>query len=325
MKVIISSDYSCRIIADATDSTPLNIETDIKFYIDKTLSYSDISLIIEDVYTINSDIVLARQYPFALIQTDDIRNYNIYKIFLTYAIQLNEKAYNLKLCIDEKEVLVADDQTQHFNLQEIKKIIEVDNLILIDQDPPIPIENKTILINKVNQPIIVAEDAKSQVLTFQVRRVQEGIDLAAMIWHFDYIDPIDIEHPLKNILIPTATIVKDTNYIYIPFEVPYSITELGKNSLETTIVRFALSATSDYSVAGASLYIWQTLPAELIISANLYPRNLSVNVEEDAEVLEIRSRLENIENSDIFNVENQDAAANGEVTFEAPSASYWED
>lgn len=305
MNVIIAYDKTIRFTQQSNDA--YNIQ-DISFYISKSLSFTDAYI----------KLVKNRsEYPFWLMEGGTTVNYGVYKVIFTEPVSLSNREYDLVLCLDETELNLGTFEIEAIDVKEglsRAKFALTRNATdsskpyygLTDQDEPVDILGRTISFsNKQNE--LVAEDNISQLITFRMPKVYEGIELFNKVFYLDYLPPSKKE-PF-NIEIINKKIIDDYLYLYWP--VTYEVTKYGVN-LPIAISAVDIGTTSDAADENGAVnskaqqYIWQTYPATLQIKKNLAKRNSAPISEGDdpssliALLTDLEKRQDELEASDIY-------------------------
>ena len=311
MNIIVSKDKSIRLTQYSSQST-YHLE-EIKVYISKEFENTTPSMLLKKY---------RNEYVFALVQDAITANYDVYKVSMDGYISLSERDYDIYICINEDKL-----HTDNINIYEIKhegsssgwtlaETLSDPNIGpfgLTDEHEPVDIQDRTILIGK-NQNVLVAEDNISQCIRFRLPRYYDGVDLTEKQFQIDYLDPADAK-TLRFILIPIEDIEMsvylegdDTEYILISWAVPNSITQKEGNVL------FALSATGQVE---DEFYVWQTMPASLVVEGNIGKRSDSVPSEIGTT---LEGRVAMLEQSDIIQLDANNPH-DEEVVFSAGDAS----
>lgn len=297
MNIIIGSDKSVRMTQYSNQST-YNIEN-IKFYISKDLSYSELILKLTQERSV---------YPFLLRQIDSVKNYNIFSIWFTQSTFLKERPYDLIITFDETDIQIGniklfaieynDASIMTFNM---RRSSITNNYGLTDSDEPVDIVGREIKINN-NQNQIVAEDNISQLITFRMPRFYEGIDLMEKEIYVDYI-PLNNKNVVSDrissdYITETSIEGDETAYILIPWVIKYEITK------KAGIIPFAISIIDNLeTLTNGRQYVWQTFPSSLVIQNNLGERAsipLSPGeVSPSEEILQRIAKIETLTENDI--------------------------
>lgn len=333
MNIIVAQDKSVRLTQYSNQSTYSLDE--ISFYLSKGLELpEDVFLSLE----IGDD-----KYTFYLAQESEVVNYYIYKINIIQDVSLSANAYNLVLLLNEERISL---ETIKLNKMSYKAPIArflLRNAVaapaISDQHKAIEIEDRTIKMTQAN--VIIAEDNNSQCITFKMSKTYDGIDLYEDIQaeskncFIDYVLPNDESKTLYNLKILKTNVIvdpEDDTKMLIKWLVSYNVTQT-----EGT-VQFAISICG---IEEGDYYIWQTAPANLVISPNLHKRNESIVIEPDNDYQQVRkeifelqgnvttlqgdvatldTRLDNIETSDVLNADDDGESVNYEVLFSGGGA-----
>ena len=272
MNIIISQDRSIRLTQQREAGSLYQIE-DFTIYIAKTLSFSNIYLILE---------VNGNKYPFYLLNSGEVKNYKFYTVAFTEPVSLTERVYSISVKADEENFKIGDFPIRHIKREAAATFAmqrdpsDDTPYGLTDANEPIYIQDRIILIDKSNNTV-VAEDNISQILTFRVPRYYEGVDLQDKLFYFDYIDLLTKK--LLNIYFKENWVKKDieidgVEYIDLLLPITYDLTHTSGD------LNFALSAIGSELIpdlTGGSntsrQYVWQTEKAILKILPNLAKRN----------------------------------------------------
>ena len=343
MNVIISQDRSVRLTQ--TSDSAYNIR-DIVVYIAKGIEVSDAVFNLK----VNRNV-----YPFWLDLTNEITNYKLYKVIFTQSVSLSEREYDISIALDGEEIEVGS-----FPIRAIKYNAPSARMMsfrrnepetphglygLTDDDAPIEIYDRDIVMSTVNT--LIAEDNISQCLRFRMPRFYDGIDLSTKEIYFDYLKEVEEDEErvtkLFNILIHNGEASSKTieiesleengtpvDYLIISFTVPYAVID------KAGTIPFALSAVDaigefttedgekenpDNPENYATQYVWQTKPAYLTITANLFKRgsvpatNTTINAVEEllAGIDQLNRDVETIQSSDIYNADNNEELGELEI------------
>lgn len=271
MNVIIASDKSFRLTQQ--QKTAYNIQ-DISFYISKSLSFAEAYIKL---------VVNRNEYPFSIAEKGETANYCIYKVIFTQPVSLSARVYDFIMVLDEEEIVIGSHSLEPISVSGTAhrsvtfKALEPTGeekpyYGLVDTDEPVDIIERTISFGN-KQNILVGEDNISQLITFRMPAEYEGIEMYNKTFYVDYLNPDTKE--LFSLEIMNKDVIDDYLYLYWP--VPYEITRFNKDvqiaitATEAGVTFDALDGHNNVN-STAQQYIWQTLPATLIVRKNLAKR-----------------------------------------------------
>lgn len=271
MNVIISQDKSVRFTQES--SSAYNIQ-DISFYISKEIEVEDAVLQLKSLRSV---------YPFLLAQTGESKNYNIYKVYFTQAVNLSAKEYEMSVLLNYEEIDIGTHALQAIKVAAPMMMLSLTEDVaaatgISDQHDPIEIVDRDIIISG-NKNVIVAEDNVSQEIRFRLAKFYDNVDLSTKSFYFDYLKTVE-EYGIKETkLFNEPLVVKpgdpvqnadgsEEEMLILHLIVPYDMTE------NAGALSFAISAIDDVpDTATGYQYIWQTKPSSLVIQKNLHKRN----------------------------------------------------
>lgn len=203
-----------------------------------------------------------------------------------YTLFYETEVFNL----NNNEVI---DASSHSLYKEFKKWMNVNSFYLMegdfelrDDENLIYITGRTINIS-LNQNTLVKNDNKSELITFCMDRYQDGIDISEKDIVIKYFNASN--EPFRSKVV--NKIVESTQIIF-----SWLITS-NVTCAEGT-VKFIIEISGDKDSEGKDWYLWQTLPASLIVKDTLvFPSDVPPDDPNDFDIPNwYQEILENIEN-----------------------------
>ena len=124
-----------------------------------------------------------------------------------------------------------------------------------DYHPTIKIDKRDILLDD-NKNMVIQGDNESQLITFEIDRYQDGVDISDKIITIKYINALGKGYRAKASKIE----IYDTTITFV-WLISMSVTAASGN------VKFAIEVIGD--VRNNDYYIWQTLPASIPVEAGI--------------------------------------------------------
>lgn len=126
---------------------------------------------------------------------------------------------------------------------------------MIDEHLTIKIEKRNILLDN-NENMVIQGDNDSQIITFEIDRYQDGVDISDKIITIKYINALGRGYRAK----ASKVEIHDTTITFV-WLISMSVTAASGN------VKFAIEVIGD--VRNNDYYIWQTLPATIPVQAGI--------------------------------------------------------
>ena len=126
---------------------------------------------------------------------------------------------------------------------------------MTDEHDTLKIEKRTIILDD-NKNMVIQGDNESQLITFEIDRYQDGVDISDKIITIKYINALGRGYRAK----ASKVEIEDT-VIRFAWLISMSVTAASGN------VKFAIEVIGD--VRNNDYYIWQTLPATIPVEAGI--------------------------------------------------------
>lgn len=126
---------------------------------------------------------------------------------------------------------------------------------MIDEHLTIKIEKRNILLDN-NENMVIQGDNDSQIITFEIDRYQDGVDISDKIITIKYINALGRGYRAK----ASKVEIHDTTITFV-WLISMSVTAASGN------VKFAIEVIGD--IRNNDYYIWQTLPAIIPVQAGI--------------------------------------------------------
>lgn len=126
---------------------------------------------------------------------------------------------------------------------------------MTDEHLAIKIEKRNILLDN-NENMVIQGDNDSQIITFEIDRYQDGVDISDKIITIKYINALGRGYRAK----ASKVEIHDTTITFV-WLISMSVTAASGN------VKFAVEVIGD--VRNNDYYIWQTLPATIPVQAGI--------------------------------------------------------
>ena len=128
---------------------------------------------------------------------------------------------------------------------------------MTDEHLAIKIEKRNILLDN-NENMVIQGDNDSQIITFEIDRYQDGVDISDKIITIKYINALGKGYRAKA---SKVTLSDDETTITFAWLISMSVTAASGN------VKFAVEVIGD--VRNNDYYIWQTLPATIPVQVGI--------------------------------------------------------
>lgn len=126
---------------------------------------------------------------------------------------------------------------------------------MTDEHLAIKIEKRNVLLDN-NENMVIQGDNDSQIITFEIDRYQDGVDISDKIITIKYINALGRGYRAK----ASKVEIHDTTITFV-WLISMSVTAASGN------VKFAIEVIGD--VRNNDYYIWQTLPATIPVQAGI--------------------------------------------------------
>ena len=250
MNIIVSNAGEVR-FTQYSDSLVYDVNT-IKLYISKDYNKipKSINLYYEDK---ESDIGKYLSYDLSVVEDGTTTNYNQYK--LTSATSIPGYSYTITIKFNDGSSII------------IENTVLITNDVLVDEHSPLEVHERTIVVSK-NSNILVAQDSRSQCITFMIKEKYDGISFLDQTKEIfvDFIPvgykPDEGEPAFFSDLIKVREWMpkvneSDEQWILLKWIVPFAAT---KTAGDVTIA---------LAVLDNATYIWQTVPTKLTVLPNI--------------------------------------------------------
>ena len=307
MNIIVSNDRTLRLTKYSSQST-YNL-AEINFYIAKELQ-------VEEPYVRLTPESSQSNYDIPLVEYGAAANYTIFRISPYFGIKLSARPYLFSILLSEDAVpfaiseaitIDAINQSAQARMMMMRSGLTQDfsPYGLSDDEEPIDIDDTRNIMIATNKNVIITGDNVSEMLTFRVKKLQEGIDLTTKSLYFDYIQINDVTKQVWSL--PIYSYSQDPQFadcIRLKVVVPYHLTQTAG------ALQFAIAAVDEETLSGGegeekTPYVWQTRPASLTILKGLGRPPVSVTPEGDAPALtKVLEQLEAIKSSDVYELDD---------------------